>query len=550
MALVAILKDDTRRLFGEQVNDHIEKLNDLMNLSSGAAFDERVIRRACLATRLLEGSTRMLAFDSWSRTLRALRELMERAAGSGRRWDEQLSQIISEVLETEEQLSAEILAGEIEEVGRSERFAGLERELEVLKGEGDSGNAAEPFSIARPEGAAESFSSPRPRSEATPESVAPTEPAACVSTFSRLVASLGRVRDMYQEMLDKPGSDRLMKEIETAYGESEFFMRLGAESLRRMGRGRRAFQTRIASGIVLEGLKDFFDTHAKLRRWNARLATRSADLTLDGEMASALASILTSCVFDICKRYEMRDDIALEIGVDVRNEGSYLVARIQDNAPDFLSDSEIDRDDAGAFYQCLRDIRPRLESAGSILWLEPGGGNEGRFMFTLPRSRAKTDYLVFTASGKRFAAPRHAVDTMLDVAAVEIVRGEGCCAVMLSGARVPVFAIEELAADDLEADGAPDRILVVGSADRRIGLFVAGAGRIFEAVAEQITGGSWGSLADGVLNIGEEEFPIIDARSVMRAANALLGAEGGPQEPGSYADTDSMCEQEAAVPRA
>jgi hypothetical protein len=550
VALVAILKDDTRRLFGEQVNDHIEKLNDLMNLSSGAAFDEGVIRRACLATRLLEGSTRMLSFDSWSSTLKALRELMERAAGSGRRWDEQLSQIISEVLETEEQLSAEILAGEIEEVGRSERFAGLERELEVLAGESDGGSAAEPFSIARPESAAEPSTTPRPTNEAAAISGAPAEAAACISTFSRLVESIGRVRDMYQEMLDKPGSDRLLKEIETAYGESEFFMRLGAESLRRMGRGRRAFQTRIGSGIVLEGLKDFFDTHAKLRRWSAQLATRSADITIDGEMASALASILTSCVFDICKRYEMRDDIALKIGVDVRGEGSYLVARIQDNAPDFLSDSEIDRDDAGAFYQCLREVRPRLESAGSILWLEPGGGNEGRFMFTLPRSRAKTDYLIFTASGKKFAAPRHAVDTTLDAASSGIARGEGCGAVMLSGARVPVFAIDELAAGDLEPEGVPDRILVVGSADRRVGLFMEGAGRVFEAVKEQIIDGSWGSLADGILNIGEEEFPIIDARSVMRAANALLGAEGGPQEPGSYADTNEMCEQAAAVPRA
>ena len=538
MTLVTILKDDTRRLFGEQVNDHIEKLNDLMNLSSGAAFDERIVRRACLATRLLEGSTRMLAFDAWSRTLRALRELMERAAVSGRRWDEQLSQIVSEVLETEEQLSAEILSGEIEEAGRSERFTGLEREIEVLAGESEEAAAAEPFSIAQPQRAPE------------PDAAVPDDMAAHVPTFSRLLECLGRVRDMYQEMVDKPGSERLLKEIETAYGESEFFMRLAAESLRRLGRGQRAFQAKIASGVVLDGLKDFFDNQARLRRWNARLATRSADFTLDGEMASMLASILASCTFDICKRYEMRDDITLSIGVDLRSEGSYLVARIQDNAPDFLSDSEIDRDDAGAFYQCLREVRPRLESVGSIIYLEPGGGNEGRFVFTLPRSRAKTDYLVFSASGKRFAVPRHAVDSTLDLASVEMARGEGCRAAMLSGTRVPVFAIDELVTEELEAHGAPDRILFVGSADRRVGVFVEGAGRVFEAVAEQITGGSWGSLADGVLNIGEEEFPIVDARSVMRTASALLGAEGGPQEPGSYADTDKVCEREAAVPRA
>jgi hypothetical protein len=68
---LVILKEDNRRLFGEQVNDHIEKLNDLMGFSSGARFGEQAIRRACLATRLLEGSTRMLDLGDWSRTLKA-----------------------------------------------------------------------------------------------------------------------------------------------------------------------------------------------------------------------------------------------------------------------------------------------------------------------------------------------------------------------------------------------------------------------------------------------------------------------------------------------
>lgn len=535
---MTILKDDTRRLFGEQVNDHIEKLNDLMNLSSGAAVDERVVRRACLATRLLEGSTRMLSFDAWSRTLKSLRELMERAVGSGRHWDEQLSQIVSEVLETEEQLSAEILAGEIEEAGRAERFSGLEREIEVLSTEGEQTPVAQPFSIECP--------------QETPgrENADAVDMGANVSTFSRLIESLERVRDMYMETIDQPGSEKRLKEIETAYGESEYFMRLAAENLRRLGRGQRAFQAKIASGVVLEGLKDFFGNQAKHRRWNARLATRGNDFTLDGEMASVLASILASCTFDTCKRYEMRDDVALAIGIELRSEGSYLVARVQDNAPDFLSDCEIDRDDAGAFYQCLREVRPRLERAGSIIWIEPGGGNEGRFMFTFPRSRAKIDYLVCSAAGKRFAVARHAVDSTADLASVELASDDGCRAATLSGARVPVFSIDELVAEGLEERGAPDRVLFIGAADRRVGLLVEGAGRVFEAVAEQVTEGSWGSIAESVLNIGEDEFPIVDARSVMRAANALLGTEGGPQEPGSYADSDTMREQVTAVPRA
>jgi len=112
---MAILKEENRRLFGEQVNDHIEKLNELMGLSSGAPFNDQAIRRTCLATRLLEGSARMLDLNAWSGTLKAFRELMEHASAAGRHWDEHLAQIVSEVLETEEQIVAEILAGELEE---------------------------------------------------------------------------------------------------------------------------------------------------------------------------------------------------------------------------------------------------------------------------------------------------------------------------------------------------------------------------------------------------------------------------------------------------
>jgi len=139
-----ILKEENRRLFGEQVNDHIEKLNDLMSLTSGTVFNENAIRRACLATRLLEGSTRMLGLDGWSRTLRMFRELLEKSAGSGRCWDEQLSQIVSEVLETEEQMAAEIFAGELEEIGRSDTFNGLQREIECIAGEAVGAAAALP----------------------------------------------------------------------------------------------------------------------------------------------------------------------------------------------------------------------------------------------------------------------------------------------------------------------------------------------------------------------------------------------------------------------
>jgi hypothetical protein len=534
---LVILKDDNRRLFGEQVNDHIEKLNDLMCLSSGTPFSEESLRKACLVTRLLEGSARMLGFDGWSATLKSFRELMEESAGSGKCWDEQLSQIVSEVLETEEQIVAEILAGELEEVGRHERFDGLLKEIECLSGEpSETVSRAASFPEAEP---------PQDTRRGGSSEIAEHTP-----TFTRLIDSLAAVRDMLQEQIDKPGTvGRAVRDIENAFGESEFLMGLAAETLRRLGKSNKPFSAKISCEAVLEGLKDFFGTNQRLRGWNAQLATRCNDFTLDSDIASYLAAILNSCIFDICRRFEVRDDLSLAIGVDIRSEGSFLVATIQDNGPDYLCHCEIDREDHGTYYQCFREIRGRFESLGAILWLEPGRGNDGRFKFTFPRTKAKTDYEIFTASGKKIAVPRHAVDSVLGIDVVETSSSTGGRHVTVSGARVPVFALEELASSEFEPHRQPDGVAVVGLAEQRIGLLIEGQGRVVETIADQVTEGNGASLTRSILHLGEQEFPVIDVGFMLRAASSVNGMESGPEETGTYADGGQGSDQEVTAPR-
>ena len=533
-----ILKEENRRLFGEQVNDHIEKLNDLMSLTSGALFNESAIRRACLATRLLEGSTRMLGLDGWSSTLRMFRELLEKSAGSGRCWDEQLSQIVSEVLETEEQMVAEILAGELEEIGRSDTFAGLQREIDCIAGEAFNAEVA-PISL------------PKAAPVADVEEDHALELSERLSTLTRLIDSLVRVRDMFHEFLDKPTrGEKVVRELEIAFGESEFFMGILGDTFRRLGKNSKPFVTKIPCGAVLEGVKDFFSTCAKLKRWNASLATRCTDCTLDRDIASSLAVILDGCLYDICRRYEVRDEVSLTIGVDIKGEGSYIVAKVQDNAPDYWRDTEIDREDVSAFYQCLRDVRNRLESCGSLLWVEPSGENEGRFKFTLPRTRFMTDYHIVSASGKRCAVPCHCIDSLLGRDSAEKLRDSSGLYVIASGQRVPVYGIDELAVgEEMNASRPHDHILVVGYGEHRIGILIEGIGRRIEGVADQLTEGSWAELAKSVLNIGDEEFPVIDVRSVLQVVSSIRGTEGGPEEPGSYVDEGMGRQQEATVPR-
>jgi hypothetical protein len=538
---VLILKEENRRLFGEQVNDHIEKLNDLMSLTSGVLINDTAVRRACLATRLLEGSTRMLGFDGWSRTLLMFRELLEKSAGAGRCWDEQLSQIVSEVLETEEQMAAEILAGELEEIERTDTFTGLQREIDCIATDAQGPEIA-PISLSK--------KTPTP-ARASDENPAP-ELSERLSTLTRLIDSLVRVREMFHQFLDQPArGDKVVRELEIAFGESEFFMELLEDTFRRLGRSSKPFIAKIPCATVLEGVKDFFGTMSRLRRWRASLATRCVDCTLDREIASTLAVILDESLCDICRRYEVNEEVALTIGVDVKSEGSHLVVKIQDNAPDYWRDTEIDREDVSAFYQCLREVRGRIEHHGALLWVEPSGRNEGRFKFTLPRTKLVTDYHIVSASGKRCAVPCHSVDSLLGRDSVEKLRDSSGLSVMLSGMKVPVYALDELAYDENLNTMVPhDHVLVIGVGELRVGILIEGIGRRVEGVADQLTAGNWAGVAKSIFNIGEEEFPILDVRSVLHVVSSIRGTEGGPEEPGSYVDEADVVEHHETAPRA
>ncbi|MDD3643269.1 MAG: hypothetical protein PHQ19_07410, partial [Candidatus Krumholzibacteria bacterium] len=130
-SIVAMLNSENRQLFGDQVRDHIAKLNDLMERGSGEQIRAATVQKSCFAGRLLEGSTRMLGLGGWSRSLTLLRELLERAATIRRPWDEQLSQIVSEILEAEEQAVEAILSEGTEGV-EDDRFEGFSQELELL----------------------------------------------------------------------------------------------------------------------------------------------------------------------------------------------------------------------------------------------------------------------------------------------------------------------------------------------------------------------------------------------------------------------------------
>lgn len=534
-----VLGGDNKRLFEEQVADHLEKLGDLLMLASGQQMDELTIGKVSLASRLLEGSTRMLDLSHWSKTIGAFGLFLEEAVQSRGCWDEQLSQIVSEMFEVEEKVLTEMRSDSFETAHDLDLFEGLQRELDALKLEYDGGP-------------------PDEGSDSGKEQVS-LSPGGNVarhgdgfSVIDRLIGSLYQVKDQFREYIeDENKNAKMVRDLELAFGESEFYIGLLGGILRRLGDNRKPFLSKVASTTALDGVSDFFNLHGKLRKWNAKLDTRSDDFSLEQEAASTLAVLLENCVFDICRMHEDRAEFKLSINVEILNEGSFLLAKISDNGPDFLCDSEIDREDAFAYYPGLLSVRRVLNRCGGLLWVEPDRGRKGRLHFTLPHTTATTVYRILMSSGVACAVPAHAVDRIVPYRTVDITGDFPHRQVTLSDMKMPVFGMHELAPEKVDSECEQSHIAVIGNAEKRIGLVSEGPGRSTEGVLEQLTEGSWASLVRQYFHHGEEEYPILDIGLLLRKINYLQGLEGAPEGSGSFVGEDELenSYEEKTVPR-
>jgi hypothetical protein len=189
-----------------------------------------------------------------------------------------------------------------------------------------------------------------------------------------------------------------------------------------------------------------------------------------------------------------------------------------------------------AYYHGLLQARSLLSKWKALLWVEPGDGSGDRFRFTFPRTSVITDYHLIDSSGMALAVPRHSVDDVVPASGVHIDSDQGGSSALYCGSRIPVCRIDELAADELNAGGAGDHMIVLGLAEKRIGIMSDGPGRKVEGLIEQVTENGWASLSRRLLHIGEKEFPVLDVQLVLDRSGLVQGYEEDAGETGSWVE--------------
>ncbi|MBU8921451.1 MAG: hypothetical protein KOO63_06500 [Bacteroidales bacterium] len=531
------LGEENTALFGEQINDHVSKLNELMSHSAGETFQEAAYRKTCFANRLLEGSTRMLGLEDWSETLGMFGELLVRVEGSTGCWDENISQIVSEILESEEQIAMDVISGELDDEAIRQNLSGLRQEMKVLLEESYPESSQQEAEFE--EIGSVSLEPVVPDDKPSMIERVPTasneedsDSTGSFGTIDRLQNSLFRVRERYLDYLADPEENSaLLRDLELSFGECEFYLGLVGNILARIGDLGRMFKAKVSSRTVLDGVEDFIAMNSRMHGWDVRTSMRTDSFPLEREAASDLAGILEHLLFDICRMQENGGE-SLNIDLEIENKGSFLVATLKDNAKAFLSDSEIDRDDAVAFYKGLLKARGLLKKWSCLLWVEPGGGSEGRFKFTFPRSSVMTDYHLFTASGVSVAIPSRAVETILEASSIEIKESGSMRHIRFEGENIPVCALGEIAPEEVDISNNDMHIAIMGLAEKRLGIFFDSSGKKVEGIIDQLTGGEWASITRAILNIGETEYPVLETGLVLDKYSSVMGYGGSLEESG------------------
>ncbi|MDZ7859397.1 MAG: hypothetical protein U5O15_01785 [Candidatus Krumholzibacteriota bacterium] len=512
------LGNENIELFKKQIGDHTEKLALLMDNSSGELINETILGRVCFANKLLEGSSRMLGLSDWSETLVILREFLEKINNGGWTWDENKSQVISEIIEIEERITDSISSPDFEDNWNRTVFEGVKKEIELLRVEYEQDVQSTSISNNGSSDKESVYIDPPHQMQSNKDDF---------NVFEELTGLFEYLRNEFKSCIDNNDLlDQMTNEFELKFEESKFYMNLVGSIINKITGRRGHPSAEISSKHLIDGIRDVVKIYSQMKNRKIVFNTNSDEFLISGEAASAFAEIISNCISDIISlQIDGEDDLTIK--VDVTCEGSYLEVIVSDDCKRYLKGSEIDQDDPAAFYKGLLFVRDILRAWGGLLWVEPGRSKDFRFKFTFPTDGDKTDYHVFKAMGKEICIPLRCMEEAgeFDPDKNEIVFEDGRYYIDFNSKKIQVFGMRELVSEENNSLDESSNIIIVGSAEERIGIFSNGPGYRFEGLKAQHVEESWGSISRYSLQIGDLSCFVLDVPMLFKRIENLRSLE-------------------------
>jgi len=487
----------SRSLFARQVRSQCETLCELLACTAGHPAPEAVLERCKVSVRMLSGTMSVVGLDVWARLLESIHELLTIHGQRRLPWDDRIAQLVFELIEKEELLaSCHELSGE--EAGRNsvptEGVLAMIEEVNVLKQESE---IAEPVRPARAEGMVDPERLGR---------VAAELQAAC----ERVLAAV--TSDPWQS---RNADTITIEDLRRGLGTIEFY----AQAMDRIvATVEETVVTPKCDVAPLEtALTDFSRELVRGTGRKLQVRLRAHDAEVEPGLLPAAYWILHAMVADV---FERCDEPSLVIDIECRERYGALQWTLCDNGENFLSDSKLDHDDQMAFYPGLRHVVRTLREHHGMLSVEPNGGHQTRFEFTLPTTTQAEAVWTWEKNGTSMAVRGVQIQGIIPVqndTRREDSYGEY---VALNTRRVPLLSLDSVFP---EAPPGGSHIVVLALLEKLVAFYVPGEGssRVGIALGDSIP--VWKGMPHDVVRVDGRRVPLIDAGDLLRTYLSITG---------------------------
>jgi len=487
---------DSRTLFARQVRSQCETLCELLTCPVDAPVPDAVLERCRVSIRMLAGSMLVVGLEDWSRLLESVETLLTVHGARRLGWDERIAQVIFELIEKEE-LLASCHERDGEEGARKSipphEVEALIAGVEALREECE---AMEPVQAPPP-------------AQMPPDrlgNVAAQLRAACEQVLDTINDDAWQSRSSDQESIEG---------LRRALGTIEFYARAADRIVASVEE--KVVSPRCDLTPLETALYDFANEliHGSGRELAVRIDAEGVEL--EPSLLPAAYRILHAMAADI---FERCTESRIEIDIKVADRRGALHWTVQDNGENFLSDSRLDHEDQLAFYPGLRHVMRVLKEHHGTLAVEPGGGRQARFEFSLPASTQADSLVVWEHANRTFAARSAQVVRVLP-ANTDIRRennyGEH---VLIDGRKIPLIKLDILFP---EAPGGGSHIAILGALEKCVAFYVPdeGVNRSGVVLGDSIP--AWKGVPHDVARVEGRRMPLLDADDLLRGYLSITG---------------------------
>jgi CheY-like chemotaxis protein len=518
---------DSRSLFARQVRSQCETFCELLACTAGHPAPSQVLERCKVSIRMLAGSMQVVDLPDWADLLQAVNELLTVHGERRLPWDDRMAQLVFELIEKEE-LLASCHEKDGEAGGRNaippQEVQALIAEVEALRQECET---AEPVRTLVPEGS--------------------TDPERLGRVAVELRAACDRVLSaITSEPWQSRAADTItIEDLRRGLGTIEFY----AQAMDRIIASveETVVTPRRDLGPLETALGDFARELVRGSGRTLLIRVQAEGAQMEPALLPAAYWILHAMVADV---FERCDEPALVVDIQARERHGALHWTLRDNGENFFSDSKLDHEDQLAFYPGLRHVVRTLREHRGTLAVEPNGGRDVRFEFTLPASTQAESLLVWEKGGVSLAARAVQVIDVLSTQA-DARRGDAYGEfVVIDGRRVPLLRLETIFP---EAPTAGSHIVVLGVLERTVAFYVPGEGVRKTGVVLGDSIPVWKGIPHEVARIDARRVPLMDAGDILRAYLSITGTLNGDVAPGTANNDYEPAHAEPpqhAVPRA